>query len=73
MSLKQWLPLMQSLFSWLLTMSVKETKLSIMSPVERYMCAPIARIHSPGSSMPQLQAEKRISRPVAFSAIDMVR
>ena len=72
MSLKQKLPLSQKLGSCDLTISVKDTKLSMISPVERYMCAPMERIQCQGSSRPQLQAENRISRPVALSAMDMV-
>ena len=63
---------MQKFGSWDRAMEEKDRKLSWMSPVERYMCTPRDFIHFQGSSVPQLQAAKRISRPVDLRAMDMV-
>ena len=46
--------------------------MSMMSPVERYIWAPTEAIHRQGSCWPQLQAENRMSRPVALRAMLMV-
>ena len=72
-SLKQPGALPPKCSSWLRMMSAVERKLSRMSVSERYMCAPTLRIHLQGSPRPQLQAEKRISRPLARSAMLIVR
>ena len=55
-----------------MAMFLKESKESLMSPVERYMWAPAERIHFSTESEPQLQAEKRISRPEALRAMPIL-
>ncbi len=50
-----------------------DSQVSKMSPVERHMEAPVVLIHSWVSSMPQEQAENRMSRPQFSSASPMRR
>lgn len=48
-------------------------QLSLMSPVERQMWAPLPRIHFSSSMLPQLHAEKRMSLPLLRSAMAIRR
>ena len=56
-----------------MAMSAVEANVSTISPVERYIWAPMLRIQFHGSCTPQLQAENRMSRPDARSAIAICR
>ena len=47
-------------------------KLSKISPVERYICAPTLLAHVHTCALPQLHMEKRISLPLALSASDIL-
>ena len=73
MSLKQPGALVSNLGSCPTAMPFIEPNASKMSPVERYMPAPVVRIQRQTSSLPQLQAEKRMSRPERRSAWPMRR